>query len=678
MYTEPGPAALRNSRQHSRQLRLKTALTAALAAVIGSCSLTPPAEEARLPAFLQDDIEHRYYDGGADDLLTAGLGMDGLRRPAPAFADPLAPTRAELRRNRIHYNYNGIVNITAGSGYGEHYGPGPGGEKVAGHEYLSVSRYPDGSIAATLMVQVPDSFDPRRPCIVTAPSSGSRGVYGAIGTAGAWGLGQGCAVAYTDKGTGTGFYFSDTQTGFDMDGVAVHGDKALFSSGQPSGDSAPARHRIAVKHSHSGHNVEKDWGRFVLQSVQMAFYLLNQHHRDNGAITRDNTLVIASSISNGGNSSIKATEQDSGSWIDAVVVSEPNLALPPDPSLQIYDQHGRLPLQRPLLDIATHFAIYQGCASLLPAFETAPMAAALTPALRLAYGNRCRALQRRGLLSGGEQTEVEQLALQAQEKLLAYGVLEETLPLGLVSNALQLWESVAVTYTSAYGRYRAGAPVCDISFASVDATGKVTATAPAVRAGLASFSSGIPPFAAIQLIHDKAGDRALASTLPFAGGGDAGLEALLCLRRKLDTEAVQAGLAEINFSADLQGRPAIIVHGRSDHLIHVNHSSRPYLASNRRREGDNSRLHYYEVERGQHFDALLRLPEFASRYVPLNYYFEQAMDLMWAHLTEGRPLPPSQVVPARPAAGGTPPLPAISATPGEHAITVAGDKIVIP
>src|SRR3977135_4695615 len=47
-------------------------------------------------------------------------------------------------------------------------------------------------------------FDPPNRRIVTAPSSGSRGVYGAIATAGEWGLKHGCAVAYTDKGTGTG------------------------------------------------------------------------------------------------------------------------------------------------------------------------------------------------------------------------------------------------------------------------------------------------------------------------------------------------------------------------------------------------------------------------------------------------------------------------------------------
>src|SRR3546814_1144686 len=45
-----------------------------------------------------------------------------------------------------------------------------------------------------------------RPCIVLGPSSGSRGVYGAIGTAGEWGLKKGCAVALSDTGKGMGLH----------------------------------------------------------------------------------------------------------------------------------------------------------------------------------------------------------------------------------------------------------------------------------------------------------------------------------------------------------------------------------------------------------------------------------------------------------------------------------------
>ena len=42
-----------------------------------------------------------------------------------------------------------------------------------------------------MLVQVPNTFNKNDPCIVAAPSSGSRGIYGAIGTAGEWGLKKG-------------------------------------------------------------------------------------------------------------------------------------------------------------------------------------------------------------------------------------------------------------------------------------------------------------------------------------------------------------------------------------------------------------------------------------------------------------------------------------------------------
>ncbi len=70
-----------------------------------------------------------------------------------------------------------------------------------------------------MLVQIPSTFDKANPCIITAPSSGSRGVYGAIGSAGEWGLKRGCAVAYTDAGKGTGFHDLATDQVNLMDGV---------------------------------------------------------------------------------------------------------------------------------------------------------------------------------------------------------------------------------------------------------------------------------------------------------------------------------------------------------------------------------------------------------------------------------------------------------------------------
>jgi len=140
------------------------------------------------------------YHGKTDDLLTAGRGAAGIQGAAPAFADPLNPTRAELRRRAIYNNYLALVDVTSNGGYGTCYGPDvgldaaklPNDGKVAGEEYLAFAGDGSGMENVSLMVQVPASFDPKNPCIVTGASSGSRGIYGAIGTSGDWGL---CAAA---------------------------------------------------------------------------------------------------------------------------------------------------------------------------------------------------------------------------------------------------------------------------------------------------------------------------------------------------------------------------------------------------------------------------------------------------------------------------------------------------
>ena len=71
------------------------------------------------------------------------------------------------------------------------------------------------------MTQVPDLFDRDRRCVVVTASSGSRGIYGAISLAGAWGLARGCAVAYTDKGAGSGYFDVASQTGVRLDGTRL-------------------------------------------------------------------------------------------------------------------------------------------------------------------------------------------------------------------------------------------------------------------------------------------------------------------------------------------------------------------------------------------------------------------------------------------------------------------------
>ena len=57
-----------------------------------------------------------------------------------------------------------------------------------------------------------------------------------------------------------------------------------------------------------------------------------------------------------------------------------------------------------------------------------------------------------------------------------------------------------------------------------------------------------------------------------------------------------------------------------------------------------SGLRYYEVTNAQHLDAFNAFAGFDSRFVPLHHYFIQALDLMYDHLKNGTPLPPSQVI----------------------------------
>jgi hydroxybutyrate-dimer hydrolase len=97
-------------------------------------------------------------------------------------------------------------------------------------------------------------------------------------------------------------------------------------------------------------------------------------------------------------------------------------------------------------------------------------------------------------------------------------------------------------------------------------------------------------------------------------------------------------------------------------------------------------LHYYEVQHGHHFDAFNALPGWGERFVPLQPQLQVAMDLMYAHLTAGAKLPPSQVVRSRTRAivnGAPEPLTAghlgrISANPGADAIRFRRGTLSVP
>src|SRR5690606_32945605 len=136
-----------------------------------------------------------------------------------------------------------------GGGYGELFGSLAA---VPGREFHAFAKVPGASQPHRVMLQLPDAFDAGRRCVVVTASSGSRGIYGSIAVAGAWGLPRGCAGAYTDRGAGTDYFDLDTQFGTRSDGSrAALGAELAFVPDAPVGASG-----VSVKHAHSKDNPE--------------------------------------------------------------------------------------------------------------------------------------------------------------------------------------------------------------------------------------------------------------------------------------------------------------------------------------------------------------------------------------------------------------------------------------
>jgi hydroxybutyrate-dimer hydrolase len=648
------------------------------------------------------------YDGNSDDLLTAGLGRAGLASAAPP-ALSATPTAAELRKLAIHTNYRAIVDTTAGGGFGTLYGPnisadgvvGTGDGKIAGTEHIAVDA--NGN---TMMLQVPASFSAAAPCIVTGTSSGSRGVYGAIGSSGEWGLKRGCAVVYTDKGTGNGVHDLQNNTVSLIDGrrsaAAAAGSNSNFTAQLTAAElaafNAATPNRFAVRHAHSGANPEAAWGQHTLTAIEYAFWRLNETFgaaledgRRTKVITPANTIVIASSVSNGAGAALAAAEQDTGGLIDGVAVSEPNVQLAPGTGLSI--QRGTRPAytggSKPLYDYFSYANLLQPCAALATAAAGGPFA--FSGGTAFVAGNRCAALAAQGLVTG---TTTQAQAEDALAKLRAYGWEPEADVLH-ASHYLFASPAIAVTYANAHGRFSVKDNLCGFSFGAVDATGTPIAAAPAAIAGIFGTGNGVPPSGALQLINNNAagGPRNhTAATSASTNALDFSVDGALCLRElwtgnSANATRVKQGVAEVYRSANLRGKPTLIVHGRSDTLIPVNFSSRPYVLRNSIVEGSASRVRYVEVTNAQHFDAFLPFAGYDNRYVPLHLYFNRALDAMWAHLKTGAALPPSQLVRTTPRGGAPGAANTIAATnvppiaanpPAADRISVDGSRLLLP
>ena len=590
------------------------ALGASLALTLAACVATPARAPEPAMFSSQRVTEHR---GAGDDLLTAGLGLAGLRAmAAPPFADAEHPTAAEVRRRAIWSNWRGIADLGPLGGYGSVYGSTA---DVPGREYSAFARLPGAKQPHRVLVQVPDHFDAKRRCVLVAPSSGSRGVYGAIAVAGAWGLPKGCAVAYTDKGTGTDYFDLDTGTGVAGDGTRAEPGAAelAFAPDAPAGASG-----VAFKHAHSQDNPEADWGRDVRQAAEFALHALDEAFPAQAPFRFDNTRVIAVGISNGGGAVLRAAEFE-GDWLDAVVAGEP----------EVHADGGRA-----LYDYATEAALLMPCALL--AFDDLAQSP-LSAAAHKAGALRCGSLAQAGTIAGADTAGQ---ARAARDRLRAGGWTDAALHAGALSVDFDLWRAVAVAYASAYGRYGVGAHPCGYHYSALNPDFTPRAATAAERAGWWSDAAGIPPGAGVGIVDTK------------IAAPDFTLPGLQCLRalwdgQGADAQRVRAGIDAAHAGLPRAGLPVVVVHGLDDGLVPPAFSSAPWV---RRAQAAGRDVRYWQVRNAQHFDAFLALPEYGARYLPLLPYVYAALDRVSAHLDDAASALPADAVIATQPRGAAP------------------------
>src|SRR5262249_12419005 len=325
-----------------------------------------------------------------------------------------------------------------------------------------------------------------------------------------------------------------------------------------------------------------------------------------------------------------------------------------------------------------------GCADLAAANATAPLN--LAPS-----APRCADLHAKGLLMS---TTLADQALEAQKIIHDFGILPE-------QNLVQpgYWfanvrQSISVTYANTYGRFSVLDNLCNYSLAANAgvAGGPPVPLAAANEAQIFGTSNGIPPTSGIALINNAApgGPKEDRGSTPsqnldgalclrsLAAGSDAATGHPLGGSQRVQARRIIEGVEGVIATGNLRRVPSIVVTGRNDGILPPNHTSRAYFGLNNVVEGSISPLRYYEVTNAHHLDSFNQFPTYNAMFVPLHRYFNQAMDLMYAHLRHGRPLPPSQVVHTTPRGVGAPPItpanvPPIGDTPPASAhITFAG------
>jgi hydroxybutyrate-dimer hydrolase len=586
-------------------MNIRISLVGAAVLALAACAVRPSSTEPSMQGidFVQGDVSatvHRDHD----DLLSGGLGLAGLKAPPAPFADPQHPTVQELRRRAIQTSWKGIADLGPLGGYGTVYGAVP---DVPGREYQAFAKIPGAHAPHRVLLQVPDNFDKTRRCLVVTASSGSRGIYGAIALAGAWGLPRGCAVAYTDKGTGSGYFDYADDTGVALDGQRAKRGTAMLEF-EPT---SAIGEGIAIKHAHSGDNPEADWGRHVLQAAQFGLAMLDRAFPDQAPFTPQNTKIIATGLSNGGGAVLQAAGVDDQHMLAGVVALEPNVHTPDGPALY---------------DYMTEAAIWLPCALLDERFASTPFARDAHGKPHATWITRCASLHAQGLL---KTSTLQAQAAEAYEHLRSAGWTDQAMATGASSTALDLWRVIGAAYASAYMRRGADDMPCGYRYEAMNAAGKPAMADEATRASWWADASGIPPGNGVGLF----------------GGTDASADPQLvgaeCLRRlwtgnDADAMALHASVKALVAKLPRADLPLWVVQGADDGLLPTAFTSEPYVAWLR---NEGRQPLYWKVPHAQHFDAFLPLPGFGDRHLPLLPYGYVALDRLYAHLYAAQPWP---------------------------------------
>lgn len=558
------------------------------------------------------ETEHRH----GDDLLSAGLGLSGLRSAhAPRFSDPNHPNSSELRRRAIYTNWRAIADLGPLGGFGSLYGDTP---QVPGREYQAFAHLPDTASPHRVLLQAPDDFDQGSRCLLVTASPGSRGIYGGIALAGAWGLPQGFAVAYTDKGAGPGYFDAESDTGVCLDGTRAHRGEAPLEFEPESADNG-----VGIKHAHSGDNPEAHWGEYLLQAAEFGLAMLERAYPDAAPFTPENTRIIAVGLSNGGAAALQAAGRDHD-LLDAVVAISPN----------VYAAQGG----RPLYDYASEASLLLSSALAAPPFREI-LQARFGEGPSFDFVAHGEALRAAGMLDAPDPHD---WPLEALERLSAAGWEPNVLQASVLINELELWRPIGAAYASAYLKRPLDSMPCGFRFEALapDSEGRLQRADDRIRAAWWSDAHGLPPDAGVMLPRTRA-------HVPL-------IDDFLCLRALWDgndgidselRESVAATAAELPRAS----LPIWIVHGQDDGLIPIRFSSDAYVDWLR---GHGLNPVYWKVPYAQHFDALLAWPELGSRYLPMMPYAYRALDGMLKHLLNGSELPRSRILSSRPRSDG--------------------------